>query len=469
MLPALRDAQWYADRAKQLLKAGDFENAARMIEKAEPRFGDSASVRLVSAKVNSALGDSDAVRSDLERISADTNASFKDRLAACELYQLIDDDDAALKVLEGLFNDFGKQRRVCQAYNTALHIHKRRGDLLSALDAGINAATVGGKPVWATMIQLIEDVDQETLSKCSKRMRELENEGIINGDFYKLMSLFDTYAGQPEAMLEHVTRGAKSTFERLHPMVPWVDEAAPLQPKFLILGSMKCGSTSLFDQISRHPLFLIAMSKELQFFQHKKLDDQWYLHHFPRVSPFPGFFSGEGSPGYFGFPIVDRVKNLLPEVKLLFIKRDPVARAISHYRHNTRLGMNAGPIENVLNGIDELQAELLAAPERAEDILLNTSREHGLNAFLVLGCYEILMRRWYAAFPSEQILELELEDLHASPQETMDQVFTFLEVDSIDATLQQSNQGDYVKTDAKTQRVMRRLREFYDVVDTLAK
>ena len=46
--------------------------------------------------------------------------------------------------------------------------------------------------------------------------------------------------------------------------------------------------------------------------------------------------TGEASPGYYTFDIVDRVKQMLPETKIAFIRRNPVERAISHYFHNRR-------------------------------------------------------------------------------------------------------------------------------------
>ena len=440
-----------------------------MIERVEDRFGSVACIRLMSARINLALGNIDAVRADLKRVVEDPKATFKNCMGVSEIYEMIEDDDSALELLNNLGRKYSNKQFGAVAFKTAMSIYVRRGEILNALDAGINASTTGGNPVWTQTSKLILDADPEIIETCRTRMRELEADGIRNGFFYKLMSHFDFRAGDRAAMLEHMALGAKIKFEQENPDVAWIDDADPLKPSFIIIGGMKCGSTSLFDQISHHPLCLAPMNKELQFFQHKEMDDQWYLNHFPRVDSSKGFFTGESSPGYFSFDIVEHVKELLPATKLLFIKRDPVDRAISHFRHNIRLGMSTGGIDKVMSGVDQLQEALVSAPDEAEDILMQRKENApAANAFLLLGCYEILMRRWYAAFPKNQFLELNLEDFYGSPQETMDQVFAFLGVDSIEVTSQKSNEGDYAKRDPETKRVMSRLREFYDAVATLA-
>ena len=463
----LRDAQWHADLASHFWKAGDLSKAAATIGKAEDRFGSIACVRLMSARINFSLGDNAAVRADLKRAVGDPKATFKNCMGVSEIYEMIEDDDSALELLNNLGREYSHKRFGAVAFKTAMSIYIRRGETLNALDAGISASATGGNPVWTQMSKLILDADLEMIERCRTRMRELEADGIKNGFSYKLMSQFDSRAGDRVAMLKHMTLGAKTRFMQDNPDIAWVDDVEPLKPSFIIIGGMKCGSTSLFDQISHHPLCLAPMNKELQFFQHEEMDDQWYLNHFPRVDSSAGYFSGESSPGYFSFDIVEHVKKLLPETKLLFIKRDPVDRAISHFRHNVRLGMSTGSIDKVMSGVDELQDTLMSGPDEAEEILMRR-RGPAANAFLLLGCYEILLRRWYTAFPKEQFLELNLEDFYGSPQETMDQAFAFLGVDSIEVTPQQSNQGDYAKRDPETQRVMSRLREFYDAVATLA-
>ena len=469
IIPQLRDVNWYVDRATRLLKAGDLSNAARVIKRAEPRFGSLACIRLISARLNLAQKDIEAARADLNRVVKNLQVTFAECIEVSEIYQLMDDDESALTILNNLGEKYSLKPFCAKAYNTATSIYARRGETFNALESGIKAAATGGGLAWNKISQMIRKADLDMIEQCRIRMSEMEKEDSKSGTFYKLMTLFDSRAKDREAMLKHMTVGAKTTFKCTQPDIPWLDDADPLLPSFLIIGAMKCGSTSLFDQINQHPLCLAPINKELQFFQYPELDEQWYLNHFPRVNPQAGFFTGEASPGYFGQDIVDRVKKLLPEVKLLLIKRDPVERAISHFRHNVRQGTSKGSVTQILSNIDDLQAALLAAPDKAESILLRREKDAPrCNSYLKLGCYEILLRRWYTAFPRKQLLELNLEDYHDAPQETIDRVFAYLGVDSIKVIPQRSNSWDDAKHDPETGQVTSRLREFYDVVASLA-
>jgi hypothetical protein len=220
--------------------------------------------------------------------------------------------------------------------------------------------------------------------------------------------------------------------------------------------------------IAQHPQCLVSFDKEIQFFQFPHLSEQWYFEHFPRVSPDLGYVTGDASPGYYIFDIVDRVKRLLPDVKLVFVQRDPAQRAVSHIRHNARTGMlDYGP-KKALAGIDQLEREIEAAPQNAEQIILDiTFEKRKQNMFVAFGCYELLLRRWRRAFGAEQLLTLKLEDLSSRPQATMDRVFEFIGLERIPIEPIASNAGDYDALDPETREVLARLQRFYARVSEL--
>jgi hypothetical protein len=165
---------------------------------------------------------------------------------------------------------------------------------------------------------------------------------------------------------------------------------------------------------------------------------------------------------------VDRVKELLPDIKLIFIQRDPARRAISHMRHNARFGMpDYGP-ELAISGIDELGQEIEAAPEKAEQIILDiTYGKRKQNTFLALGCYELLLRRWKRAFGPDQLLTIELDELSRHPQETMSRVFEFIGLESVPVVPMESNAGNYNGFDPQTENLLDRLTRFYSRVAEL--
>jgi sulfotransferase family protein len=102
-------------------------------------------------------------------------------------------------------------------------------------------------------------------------------------------------------------------------------------PNFILVGAPRCGTTSLAMYLSQHPQIHIAPQKEVHYFDlryHRGLD--WYRAQFDRVAGERAV--GEASPSYmFSEDAMQRMHDLLPDVKLIAILRDPVARSYSAY------------------------------------------------------------------------------------------------------------------------------------------
>lgn len=104
-------------------------------------------------------------------------------------------------------------------------------------------------------------------------------------------------------------------------------------PRFLGIGAMKAGTSTLHDLLATHPdVALPASRKEVMYFDRyadRGLD--WYASHWPddvghRVP-------GEITPGYLFDPQAPaRVAAALPGVRLVVLLRDPVERALSQWR-----------------------------------------------------------------------------------------------------------------------------------------
>nr|WP_281365971.1 sulfotransferase [Halovulum dunhuangense] len=119
-------------------------------------------------------------------------------------------------------------------------------------------------------------------------------------------------------------------------------------PDFIVIGAMKAGTTALHHRLAAHPGIGMARLKETEFFLPAKARGRgldWYARQFP-----PGDLKrGEVSPNYakrLVFPgTPERIAALLPDVRLIYILRDPVARALSEYRHLRAMGRLApGPL-----------------------------------------------------------------------------------------------------------------------------
>lgn len=179
---------------------------------------------------------------------------------------------------------------------------------------------------------------------------------------------------------------------------------AGILPDFLIIGAMKAGTTTLYDYLSRHPQVGMSREKETDFFiaegnWSRGLD--WYRAQFA-----PGReVYGEASPNYAKWQafagVPDRVQALLPGVRLVYIIRDPVARAASQYRHAVLTGVRV-PAPEALIG------------------------SHHLQHLVDCSSYAAQIDPWLARFAPQQLLILRFEDLTRDPAQVLTALAGFL-------------------------------------------
>ena len=107
------------------------------------------------------------------------------------------------------------------------------------------------------------------------------------------------------------------------------------KPDFIIAGFSKCGTTALARNLDKHPDIKIGRlhdgKGELMFFNDKKRWEKgykWYFNHFNAAC------AGDKTPSYvYTSECMERIANILPEIKLIFCVRNPVDRLISWYNH----------------------------------------------------------------------------------------------------------------------------------------
>jgi sulfotransferase family protein len=122
-------------------------------------------------------------------------------------------------------------------------------------------------------------------------------------------------------------------------------------PNLILIGGLKCGTTSLHHYLNLHPEIAMSRPKELNFFVAElnwDLGQDWYAAHFDRDEP----VRGETSPHYTARPRLDgvarRMRELIPNARLVYAVRDPIARLLSHYVHNVGGGYESRSLEAVL-------------------------------------------------------------------------------------------------------------------------
>ncbi len=194
----------------------------------------------------------------------------------------------------------------------------------------------------------------------------------------------------------------------------------PRLPDFLCIGAMRCGTTTLWEMLRRHPRVFMPERKEIHFFDNR--DGQydaglgWYREQF-RAAP-DGAVRGEFSPAYiFVEEACERIRAALPDTRLVAILRDPVARAWSHYWFSVRQGHETLSFERALDG-------------EADRLRTGTSMDVRMFSYVARGRYLQQLLRFERAFSREQICVVLFEDLMADPVPVLARVCAHIGVEA---------------------------------------
>jgi Sulfotransferase family len=227
-------------------------------------------------------------------------------------------------------------------------------------------------------------------------------------------------------------------------------------PQFLGIGAQKAGTTGLHENFSHHPLIWMPPEKELHYFDEKldqprsieeavgsedvwavrwrrqvqrqlrnhardpastdivwcaryfvpQPDDDWYRSLFP---PGAGQVSGEFTPDYalIGRRRIARVRQLNPDMRIIYVLRNPIERAWSAVHMTGRVG--AAEVSN------EWYLQALEQPRVAAH-----------------SAYAANLDRWLSVFPADQVFLGYLEDLSFHPRRLLKAVYAFLGVDEVE-------------------------------------
>ncbi len=186
------------------------------------------------------------------------------------------------------------------------------------------------------------------------------------------------------------------------------------RPNTLIIGAMKASTTLLYTMLGRHPRVWFPHDKEPHYFTAADYDDpkawQRYLTLF-KGCPDDARIIAEASTNYSKLPhfgdTPGRIRAKLGQPKLVYILRDPVARAVSNFRHSfvTR----------------QYPAGMTSERAFAEDpILITASR------------YAQQLDAYHAEFGEGSVYVMIAERLHADPAGEMAGLGSYLGIDKID-------------------------------------
>jgi hypothetical protein len=177
-------------------------------------------------------------------------------------------------------------------------------------------------------------------------------------------------------------------------------------PNLIIVGGLKCGTTSIHHYLGLHPEIQMSKPKELNFFVEElnwDLGLDWY------ASRFDGRFEvrGESSPHYTNLPrfkgVPERIRAHCPDARLLYMVRDPIKRILSHWVHATGAGYETREMVPTLSQPD--------------------------SSYIQRSMHWLQLQPYLELFDRSQIEVIAQEELQTEREATMRKAFRFAGVD----------------------------------------
>jgi hypothetical protein len=175
-------------------------------------------------------------------------------------------------------------------------------------------------------------------------------------------------------------------------------------PDFLIIGAMKCATSSLHEQLALQPGIFMTELKEPNFFSNDEqyaLGMEWYLSHF--ASAKPDEICGESSTHYTKLPTypqtIKRIRQDFPDVKLIYVMRHPIDRLVSQYIHEWSQRFITVEINQAVDEYPEL---------------------------IAYSQYTMQLKPYFETFGQERVLPVFFERMITNPQDELERVCQFI-------------------------------------------
>jgi hypothetical protein len=177
-------------------------------------------------------------------------------------------------------------------------------------------------------------------------------------------------------------------------------------PNLIVIGAQKCGTSGLHYHLSLHPDVSMSKPKELNFFIEERAWPRgvdWYKRHFDARAT----VRGEASPNYTAYPqhlgVPERIHSLVPDVRMIYMLRDPLDRIAAHWVHNFAKRREKGDLKSTLS--------------------------HPNTSYLVRSQYHMQLQQFLRHFPKEQIMVIDQADLRERRSELLREIFEFVGAD----------------------------------------
>lgn len=167
---------------------------------------------------------------------------------------------------------------------------------------------------------------------------------------------------------------------------------------FIGIGAQKAGTTWLYTQLLQHPDIYFPLGKEAHYWNKKfpRRNVAEYLNSFL----LPNKCGGEITPAYGHLPLdtITSIRNTLPQLKIIYILRNPINRAWS----------------SALMALTRAEMEF---DEASDAWFIDHFNSKGSR---MRGSYEHCLKNWQNTFDPQSVLVLFHEDIQIQPEQVLD-------------------------------------------------
>jgi len=191
-------------------------------------------------------------------------------------------------------------------------------------------------------------------------------------------------------------------------------------PNFFCVGAQKSATTSLHYYLSNHPDIYLPKQKETKFFVDESEFNKGINYYIAEYFSSWGTEKvvGEIDPDYMYFPeALKRINDNLDtkNIKIIFVLRNPIDRAFSHYLMTYRRGYESLSFDEAV---------------RQEESRIKKSYFSNFHqSYVARGFYLKQIEKILEYIDSENMLFLLMEDIQNEPLKSVKTVFQFLEID----------------------------------------
>jgi hypothetical protein len=201
-----------------------------------------------------------------------------------------------------------------------------------------------------------------------------------------------------------------------------------------IIGVQKAGTTALAHFLNQHPDIYVVAGKEAHACDHPALKNRtnkplFIRQHFNKklvqyngqklvcdATPITLF-----NPSY-----LENCYQYNPQAKFIVVLRDPVQRAISHFQ------MSRNNLEEDKNLLQAFMLEKRRMHKLPDGPYFPFNSVYRTQSYLQRGCYSKQLQNLFNTVPVRQVLVIEHRDLLQNHEKTLQTVFQFVQVKSVD-------------------------------------